>query len=563
MSARTWAAIAILYVLAVVVLTWPVFRHPGTTVLDTKSLYGEASVLVQRDINLDMWTLAWDTHALLSRPLRLFHANAFHPAPYSLAFAEHKLGNLPLFAPLYLLTGNPVLAHQAVVVANFVLAGLAMAAFVLYWTSDVPAAIAAGFFYAFAPFRFWQLGSLDYISIHLLPLVLLGIDATLDRRGGVAAPIGLAVALLVSGLCSYYIAYAGFVLVGVYLAVGIATRGRTALGRLPILGCAVGTTALVIAALSLPYLWLRRSGALADYSERGYESLAFLGLLKYGPHGLLSWYVLPRRDGIPEFLTYTALMLAVLALVRRPAAPRGALVAVAITGIVLGLGPVLLAFGTQILLPYGWLTAVVPGFSSLRNPQRFGALVTLAVAALAGLGVAAARRALHGRSRPGLAALLPAVAVGLFLLEGTPRGLRSLSLPVGPGVPPAYRWLAAHGDAGALLELPARSLDLYRESLFMYYSTYHWLPLVNGYSSYPPQGWREIMSTAMRLPEPDALSALIAAARPRWILFHRRDLPPLYRQSYQAVLEANLRLVERFDEDLLFEVPPPARSTDR
>ncbi|MGH9578255.1 MAG: hypothetical protein ACRD3R_12525, partial [Terriglobales bacterium] len=120
MSARTWAAIAILYVLAVVVLTWPVFRHPGTTVLDTKSLYGEASVLVQRDINLDMWTLAWDTHALLSRPLRLFHANAFHPAPYSLAFAEHKLGNLPLFAPLYLLTGNPVLAHQAVVVANFV-----------------------------------------------------------------------------------------------------------------------------------------------------------------------------------------------------------------------------------------------------------------------------------------------------------------------------------------------------------------------------------------------------------------------------------------------------------
>jgi hypothetical protein len=73
------------YALATVVLTWPLFRDPLSTVLDAASLYGEAEFLVQRDINLTLWALAWDTHALATDPLHLFHANTFYPAPYALA----------------------------------------------------------------------------------------------------------------------------------------------------------------------------------------------------------------------------------------------------------------------------------------------------------------------------------------------------------------------------------------------------------------------------------------------------------------------------------------------
>jgi hypothetical protein len=139
---------AAFYALASVALTWPLFRHPATTVLDTPSLYGDAAVLIQRDINLTMWTLAWDAHALTTAPMRLFHANAFFPAPYTLATTEHMLGNLPWFGPVFLATGNAVLAHQATMLATFVLSGLAMAAFVLFWTGDRAAAVASGFFYA-------------------------------------------------------------------------------------------------------------------------------------------------------------------------------------------------------------------------------------------------------------------------------------------------------------------------------------------------------------------------------------------------------------------------------
>src|SRR2546426_5632892 len=37
---REPALAALLYAVATVVLTWPLFRHPATTVLDTRSLYG-------------------------------------------------------------------------------------------------------------------------------------------------------------------------------------------------------------------------------------------------------------------------------------------------------------------------------------------------------------------------------------------------------------------------------------------------------------------------------------------------------------------------------------------
>jgi hypothetical protein len=89
-------------VLAVVTfaITWPLFQHPSTQVLDSPSLYGPASVLVQRDINLTLWILAWDSHALVTDPLHLFHANALYPR-WSLATSEHMLGNVPVFALIF------------------------------------------------------------------------------------------------------------------------------------------------------------------------------------------------------------------------------------------------------------------------------------------------------------------------------------------------------------------------------------------------------------------------------------------------------------------------------
>jgi hypothetical protein len=280
-------------------------------------------------------------------------------------------------------------------------------------------------------------------------------------------------------------------------------------------------------------------------------------MFKFGLGGLLSWFVLPKHEGIPQFLTWGALAAASAALVWHRRGPVGALLAVTITGVVLALGPYAPSpFGPgTISMPYAWLAAIVPGFSAMRAPLRFGAVATLAVAALAGIGIAAARARLARAGRSRLATLLPIALVAMVLVEATPRHLTPLLLETGPALPPGVQWLAAHGEGGPLLNLPTNRLDLYRESLYMYYSTAHWLPMVNGYSSYPPATFLAVADAASRLPDPAALDDILRQVPLRWILFDRRRMRVEDRARWDATLSARLRVAHDSDVDVVYEVP--------
>src|SRR4029453_10809709 len=383
-------------------------------------------------------------------------ANTFYPARHTLALTEHMLGYVPFFAPPYLLTGNPVLGHQVALFANFVIAGLAMAAWAFYWTRDRAVALASGLVFSFLPSRLWQFGALNMISTQYFPLVALGVDAALDGRARPAAPCMPGLALGPTSLSSIYAGYAAFILAGVYLLVGLAARGWTDVRRLlgPVL--AIGAAAAVLGLVSIPYLLLQRSGTLAEHTPGGYTSLAFLTMLRFGPHGLVSFFMLPRATGMPNFLTFTVQILALLSVCTWRRHPRGALVALACTGVILTFGPDLLTpWFPPIPIPYRVLAHVVPGFSAMRSPPRFGVITSFAAAASAVLGLAWLKRELAARGRPVQAALVPWVVVGFLLLETVPRHLEALPMATGPSVPAAYRWLAAHGEGAPLLELPA------------------------------------------------------------------------------------------------------------
>jgi hypothetical protein len=553
---------ALLFAVVTIAITWPLFRHPSTQVLDSPSLYGPASVLVQRDINLTVWILAWDTHALVTDPLHLFHANALYPARWSLATSEHMLGNVPFFAPIYLASGNPVLAHQLTLVATFVVAGLAMAAYVFYWTRDRTASLAAGCLFAFAPYRVWQVGNLHIVSIHWIPLVLLGIDLAVDGRRRAGATL-VAAALALSSLCSYYVGYTAFALAGAYAVVALVRRGRAAVGALPALAAGFGVAAAVVGLLTIPYLILQREGVIPHrVRAEDFDSMAFLSLAFLGPRGYSSYFLTPRRDGIPQFLGYTVMALAVIGLVLRRRPPRGALVAGAVTGWGLTLGPVLsLSGGRKITLPYRWLMAIVPGFSAMRIPQRFGAVVTVAVTALAGLALAELIERLRRRGHGRLAPVLAAVVVVAALVEVRIPGLRTMLMPVGEWTQPGHRWLAEHGEGGALIEVPATGADPLRQSQALVGSTVHWLPLANGYSPYPPPSFTTIMEAAARLPAADAIDRMLAVAPLRWVLVRRRLLPPAQLAEWRAAFErAGLRLAAEFPEAVIFEVPASRRT---
>ena len=126
---------------------------------------------------------------------------------------------------------------------------------------------------------------------------------------------------------------------------------------------------------------------------------------------------------------------------------------------------------------------------------------------------------------------------------------------VGTAAPPEYRWLAEHGAGGAVLELPASIEDLHRSSLYMYYSTVHWLPLLNGYTPYPPRSFVSVMEAAKGLPRPEALETVLARAPARWIVLHLDAVAPRVRPDWEATFRAALPVAAELDDAIVFEVP--------
>ena len=75
------------------------------------------------DTHLYIWTLAWDAHAFLHQPLRIFDANIYYPFANTLAYSENLIGSAFFAAPIIWLTGNLVLAMNLTALITCVLCG--------------------------------------------------------------------------------------------------------------------------------------------------------------------------------------------------------------------------------------------------------------------------------------------------------------------------------------------------------------------------------------------------------------------------------------------------------
>jgi hypothetical protein len=117
--------------------------------------------------------MAWGTHALAHHPLSLFDANLLYPLDRTLAFSDHLLGVLPIFAPVYAATGNPIAAANTVFLLSFALSAFAAFCLTYMLTSAPWPSFLAGLLFGFAPFRFGQLSHLQLLNFFWCPLALM------------------------------------------------------------------------------------------------------------------------------------------------------------------------------------------------------------------------------------------------------------------------------------------------------------------------------------------------------------------------------------------------------
>ena len=154
-------------------------------------------------------------------------------------------------------------------------------------------------------------------------------------------------------------------------------------------------------------------------------------------------------------------------------------------------------------LVYLALMRVMPGMSSMRAPARFGFLFSFVVAFFAAHGLDRFRRAVKGtwwRAVAGGGILV------LLLVELAPRPLRWVELLREPDFPDVYDWVADHAEVRALAEVPMR--QNWREAEAMYYSSRHWRPIANGYSSFVPLFHRNLAGHLAALPDLGGLALL-------------------------------------------------------
>jgi hypothetical protein len=329
--------------------------------------------------------------------------------------------------------------------------------------------------------------------------------ATRPRRRTV---LGLAFALAAACYSSLYWGLFGGVFVAVVSCVVWlqAAGARAALARRLMAGAVVA--ALLVAPLAVPYLAASRVVGARSVDEIRAWSAEPRDYLVAHPESAA--YGDDQRPGSPErrmFPGYVPPLLAVAALVP-PASP--AAVAYLVAGFVaadLSLG--LNAPG------YGWMYAHVPGMRALRVPARFAMCVALALSVLAGFGAA---RLMRGR---GLALqwLIVTILVALVGVEGSMRR-QTLSSP--PEVFPAvYQWLARQ-PPGVVCDYPVGSLEGRvgpQDPTYMYYSTRHWKPLVNGYSGFTPPSYHRLLEELDGFPDERSVAHLRARGV-RYLLVH-------------------------------------------
>jgi hypothetical protein len=237
-------------------------------------------------------------------------------------------------------------------------------------------------------------------------------------------------------------------------------------------------------------------------------------------------------------------------------------VLMAVAAFVMSLGPQIRSGGRIIaeVAPYHFFYSYVPGFDGLRVPARYAMLVMLFLSIAAGVGAAAIERWLRRASAIvlvlGACAVVESFAAPISINSNSPEGRFAATparLYTGEATPPVYRFLRTLPSPGTVVaEFPfgESAYDL----LYMFYSTTHWHPLLNGYSGHFPLSY-DMNAVRLRAPlnTPDVSWDTLMRSGATHAVVH----PAYYRDDEGARIARWLeakgsKLVGEFDGDMVF-----------
>ena len=595
--ARPLGALAVFVALSVL-MTYPLVLDPGGSVLGPP----------QDNYYYLSW-FAWFRHTLVDlRAPGTFNPGVFYPFGHDFSTSETTWANLALGLPALLIWGE-VAAFNLSLFLSFVLSGLGMYVLISSLTGSWWAGLVGGAIYAFSPYRLAHVagGQLPLLGTQWLPLCLWSLERVLrDRRWAWGLGVGFFFAL--TALSSWYYAFMAGLLLPIYALVR-ARPWREHLRQRHVwaaLGAAVLVAALCIGPAIWPTLelsgqetmsyslqWVDRwSASVADYllpnvmqplwggattgfyqgQRYFYERVLYLGYVPLLLAGYALWRA--RRKGAALAGTWPRVVTALLwmgglafilslgtTLHWRDVAPVHIPVPAGLDQLFdrfmfnwvtrFSLNASEYHWGYQqpghivLPLPAMLLYLYLPFSNAMRVWSRFGLLVSLCLAVLAGGGVALLRAELKRWGGAATAAGLALLALVLFEYAAIP-------FPYGVSqveAQPATTWLSEQEGDFAVMELPlSRALN----GPPLYAGLLHGKPLAYGYGTFFPDAWVARWDTLQSFPS-DASLEVLAEWDVRYVLVAARNYGDDWsRVAQEIAAQEGLQAVGVFPERELY-----------
>lgn len=500
-------------------MTWPQVLHLGSRMTP------------HQDVYFNMWRLRWFAHALVTSPGRLFDANIFFPERRTLALSDAMFVEGLLAAPLTWLGLKPMLVHNLMMLGGIALSGAAIFALARYLTGSRGAGLIAGVVFCFAPYRFEHYMHMELQWAMWSPLAFLALHRAYDTgrwRDGLATGACVALQMLSS-------IYYGMFL-SVLIAIGAAllfARDRRASHQSVVRVMAGGAVlaAIVCGLYALPYVRTHEKVGdrpMVEVSTFRATSASYTSATSG------NWlYGSTASRGGPErhlFPGLTPVFLAIVGLLLPVPGRR------TIAYLLLLVAAFEMSFGLRGYL-YTFLYENITPFRGLRASARLGVFVLLFLGVLAGYGYSAL---VANRSRGFRIAALTA-CIGALLMEYR----TSLMLvPYTNEAPPIYRILARM-PRGVVAEFPIPRLDRLpgSDAEYAYLSTFHWFPMVNGYSGYYPPSYLQRLERLHDFPSERAMRQL-RLDTVQYVILHTAPYSPTQLNEIRARLLQDGHLVE-------------------
>ncbi len=542
------------------------------------------------DPALNAWILAADVHSILTDPINLFNTNIFYPQTHNnLAFSENLIGDMPIAFPIIALTGNVVLAYNTIFILSFILTGLGVFLLTDHYLNNKYSAFLAGFAFTFCAFRFAHLGHLQLLTAQWMPFSILYFDLFMHKSSYKNLFLAYIFYVLQVLSCWYYAFYLSFSL-GLYIIYKLLINNfirkklldRTFQIKTFFLSILIIATILPFA---IPYFQVADeydasrplaqvnmySGDISDYLLAP-PSNAFYGKMHPSSVDSREWLEWPEHSLYPGGLVIFLSLFGILCLRKsnnfyylgfNGSSIQNFYLILGILAFVLSLGTIFKYFGNtlNIYMPYNFFYEYFPGFKSMRAPVRWGVIVTFSLSILAGYGF---NKLIKNKSS------IQQLIIFLFCLtvifiESIYIPLSFGITPLGQDVPPVYEWLSNQTDDFVIVELPMvyvdkilSGIDLYNNTKYMYYSTYHWKTLVNGYSGYYTKYHIELISILKTFPSHESIS-LLENLGVKYVILHKKEIDRLAWSRIQqniTNLKDNVELIEILDQDYVYKIIP-------